>query len=44
MGSMYGHAGIGGAVAFGDVDKKIGFLFYAIKCMIQKICIRLLIN
>ena len=27
MGSMYGHAGIGGAVAFGDVDKKIGFSF-----------------
>ena len=27
MGSMYGHAGIGGAVAFGDIDKKIGFSF-----------------
>jgi hypothetical protein len=27
MGSMFGHAGMGGAVAFGDVDKKIGFSF-----------------
>ena len=24
---QYGHAGMGGAVAFGDVDKKIGFSF-----------------
>ena len=24
---MFGHAGIGGAVAFGDADKKIGFSF-----------------
>lgn len=27
MGSMFGHAGIGGAVAFGDADKEIGFSF-----------------
>ena len=27
MGSMFGHAGIGGAVAFGDVEKGIGFSF-----------------
>ena len=27
MGSMFGHAGMGGAVAFGDVSKKIGFSF-----------------
>ena len=27
MGSMFGHAGMGGAVAFGDVNKKIGFSF-----------------
>ncbi|MDA9315450.1 beta-lactamase family protein [Gammaproteobacteria bacterium] len=27
MGSMFGHAGIGGAVAFGDAKKEIGFSF-----------------
>ena len=27
MGSMFGHAGMGGAVAFGDVPTKIGFSF-----------------
>jgi hypothetical protein len=27
MGSMFGHAGIGGAVAFGDANKEIGFSF-----------------
>ena len=27
MGSMFGHAGMGGALAFGDVNKKIGFSF-----------------
>ncbi|HAZ80958.1 MAG TPA: serine hydrolase [Porticoccaceae bacterium] len=26
--SMFGHTGVGGAVAFGDVDKKLGFSFF----------------
>ena len=25
--SMFGHAGVGGAVAFGDTDKEVGFAF-----------------
>jgi hypothetical protein len=26
--SMFGHTGIGGAVVFGDVEKKLGFSYF----------------
>ena len=26
--SMFGHTGIGGAVVFGDIDKKVGFSYF----------------